>query len=142
MNNDGVSNRQIGGLLSISRNTVNTYIKLAKASDYSIGELLAMTPGQLDELFTAHTTLITNWYDELMAWFDNTRTRTWDPLPIAPYWNLNLKLHNKEIIDFFDNRSRNSYPKSFNAKQKAFRAAFKGVSNVKYFLFRIVKIYD
>jgi IS30 family transposase len=70
LHNDGVSNRQIGGLLSSSRNTVNTYIKLEKASDYSINELLAMAPHQLDELFTAHTTLITSRYDELMAWFD------------------------------------------------------------------------
>ena len=59
LHNDGVSNRQIGDLLSISRNTVNNYIKLAKASDYSIGELLVMEPHQLEELFTAHTTLIT-----------------------------------------------------------------------------------
>ena len=70
LHNDGVSNRQIGGLLGISRNTVNNYIKLARASDYSIEELLAMEPHQLEELFTAHTTLITNRYDELMVWFE------------------------------------------------------------------------
>nr|WP_321355528.1 IS21 family transposase [uncultured Draconibacterium sp.] len=70
LHNDGESNRQIGGILGISRNTVNNYIKLARASDYSIGELLAMDPHRLDELFTAHTTLITDRYDELMDWFD------------------------------------------------------------------------
>ena len=70
LHNDGVSNRQIGELLSISRNTVNSYIKLAKASDYSIKELLAMEPQELGELFTAHTTLITDRFNELMNWFD------------------------------------------------------------------------
>ncbi|QGY44721.1 IS21 family transposase [Maribellus comscasis] len=70
LHNEGLSNRQIGDLLSISRNTVNNYIKLAKSSDYSIREMLTMDPHQLGELFTAHTTLITNRYDELMAWFD------------------------------------------------------------------------
>jgi predicted DNA-binding protein YlxM (UPF0122 family) len=68
--NDGVSNRQIGELLSVSRNTVNNYIKLARASDYSTKELLAMEPHKLGELFTAHTTLVTDRFNELMTWFD------------------------------------------------------------------------
>ena len=32
---DGVSNRKIGSILGISRNTVNTYMQLFAASDYS-----------------------------------------------------------------------------------------------------------
>ena len=68
--NDGVSNRQIGELLSVSRNTVNNYIKLARASDYSTKELLAMESHELGELFTAHTTLVTDRFNELMTWFD------------------------------------------------------------------------
>lgn len=70
LHNDGVSNRQIGELLGISRNTVNNYIKLAKASDYSTEHLLAMDTHKLGELFTAHTTLISNRYDQLTDWFD------------------------------------------------------------------------
>ncbi len=70
LHNDGVSNRKIGELLEISRNTVNNYIKLAKASDYSIKELLLMDNHKLDELFTAHTTLITDRFNELMIWFE------------------------------------------------------------------------
>lgn len=70
LHNDGVSNRQIGGLLSISRNTVNNYMKLVNASGYSTKELLAVDNHKLGELFTAHTTLITNRYNELMTWFD------------------------------------------------------------------------
>jgi biotin operon repressor len=37
---DGVSNRKIGSTLGISRNTVNIYMKLFTASDYSFIELL------------------------------------------------------------------------------------------------------
>jgi transposase len=70
LHNDGVSNRQIGELLSISRNTVNNYMKLVNASDYSTKELLAMDAHKLGELFTAHTTLVTDRYGELMTWFD------------------------------------------------------------------------
>ncbi len=44
---DGESNRQIGELLKISRNTVNTYIRYFKACDYS-----------LKELFPSHTTIV------------------------------------------------------------------------------------
>lgn len=70
LHQDGLSNRQIGDLLGISRNTVNNYIKLAKASDYSPDELLAMDQPALGELFTAHTTLINDRFNELMTWFE------------------------------------------------------------------------
>ena len=54
----------------ISRNTVNSYMKLAKASDYSTNELLAMDYQKLGELFTAHTTIVNERFNELMTWFD------------------------------------------------------------------------
>ena len=38
---DGVSNRRIGSILGISRNTVNTYMRLFTASDYSFEECAA-----------------------------------------------------------------------------------------------------
>ncbi len=54
LHKDGVSNRQIGQLLGISRNTVNSYIKQVMGSDHSPEELLAMDSSSLEELFTAH----------------------------------------------------------------------------------------
>ena len=42
---DGMSNRQVGALLSISRNTINTYIQLFTASSWSLEELLGFQPG-------------------------------------------------------------------------------------------------
>lgn len=70
LHKDGLSNRQIGELLGISRNTVNNYIKLIKASDYSIDEILAMGNHELGELFTAHTTIVNERYNQLMTYFD------------------------------------------------------------------------
>jgi len=49
--------------------------------------------------------------------------------------------HYPEILNFFDNRSTNASAESFNAKLKAFRAQFRGVRDISFFLFRVCKIY-
>ena len=46
-----------------------------------------------------------------------------------------------DILNFFDKRSTNASDESFNAKIKNFRAQLRGISDVKYFLFRLQKIY-
>lgn len=49
--------------------------------------------------------------------------------------------HYEEILNFYNNRSTNAAAESFNAKIKAFRTALRGVIDVKFFLFRLAKIY-
>lgn len=49
--------------------------------------------------------------------------------------------HYKTILNYFDNRSTNASAESFNAKIKAFRAQFRGVVNIGFFLFRLTQIY-
>ena len=49
--------------------------------------------------------------------------------------------HYENILNVFDNRSTNASAESFNAKIKAFRRQIRGVVDVKYFLFRLCKIY-
>jgi len=49
--------------------------------------------------------------------------------------------HYDEILNFFINRSTNASAESFNAKIKTFRASLRGVSDMKFFLFRLSKIY-
>jgi len=49
--------------------------------------------------------------------------------------------HYPEILNFFDNRSTNASAESFNAKIKTFRATQRGVNDIKFFLFRLAKIY-
>jgi len=70
LHRDGFSNRKIAEQLGISRNTINNYLKLFKASEYSFEELLIMETGKLQELFTAHTTINNDRFNELMNYFD------------------------------------------------------------------------
>lgn len=49
--------------------------------------------------------------------------------------------HYDKILNYFNNRSTNASAESFNAKIKAFRATQRGVRDVKFFLFRLCKIY-
>lgn len=52
-----------------------------------------------------------------------------------------IENHYERILNFFVNRSTNAAAEAFNAKIKAFRAAFRGVVDMKFFLFRIAKVY-
>ncbi len=46
-----------------------------------------------------------------------------------------ITINYKSILNYFVNRSANASAESFNAKIKAFRAKFRGVKNVEFFLF-------
>lgn len=52
-----------------------------------------------------------------------------------------IQQHYEHILNFFDNRSTNASAESFNAKIKGFRAQFRGVRNIPFFLYRLTKIY-
>ena len=52
-----------------------------------------------------------------------------------------MSIHYQNILNYFDNRSTNASAESFNAKIKAFRAQFRGVRNIEFFLFRLSNIY-
>ncbi|MDV3633528.1 LuxR family transcriptional regulator [Elizabethkingia anophelis] len=67
---DGYSNRNIGLTLGISRNTVNHYMKLFKASDYPMEALLSFDQNHLRSQFPAYTTIDNKRYDELMLYFE------------------------------------------------------------------------
>jgi transposase len=49
--------------------------------------------------------------------------------------------HHEDILNFFINRSTNASAESFNAKIKSFRASLRGVNDMKFFLFRVSKIF-
>jgi transposase len=46
-----------------------------------------------------------------------------------------------EILNFFDHRSTNANAESFNSKIKGFRANLRGVTDVRFFLFRLEKLF-
>lgn len=49
--------------------------------------------------------------------------------------------HNTTIINYFDSRLTNASAESFNAKIKAFRSQFRGVGDIKFFMFRLATLY-
>lgn len=52
-----------------------------------------------------------------------------------------LENHMENILNFFDSRSTNANAESFNSKIKLFRANLRGVTDVKFFLFRLGKLF-
>ncbi len=48
--------------------------------------------------------------------------------------------HYDTILNYFLNRSTNAGAESFNAKVKAFRSQFRGVTDIPFFLFRLSKL--
>ena len=50
--------------------------------------------------------------------------------------------HNTTIINYFEQRLTNASAESFNAKIKAFRTQFRGVGDIKFFMYRLSKLYS
>lgn len=49
--------------------------------------------------------------------------------------------HNITIINYFENRLTNASAESFNAKIKALRSQFRGVTDIRFFMYRLAKLY-
>jgi len=52
-----------------------------------------------------------------------------------------IEYHLVDILNFFNKRSTNANAESFNSKIKGFRANLRGVTDVKFFLFRLGKLF-
>ena len=52
-----------------------------------------------------------------------------------------LELVFEGILAFFNNKSTNAHAESLNAQIKLFRANLRGVTDTKYFLYRLQKIF-
>lgn len=50
--------------------------------------------------------------------------------------------HNQTIINYFESRLTNASAESFNAKIKAFRTQFRGVGDIRFFMFRLATLYS
>lgn len=50
--------------------------------------------------------------------------------------------HNETIINYFEDRLTNASAESFNAKIKAFRTQFRGVGDIKFFMYRLATLYS
>ena len=52
-----------------------------------------------------------------------------------------IRLHEENLLNYFINRSTNAAAESFNAKLKGFRALVRGVTDKKFFLFRVATLF-
>jgi len=52
-----------------------------------------------------------------------------------------ITINYRAILNYFINRSTNASAESFNAKIKAFRAQFRSVKNLEFFLYRLTTIF-
>lgn len=71
------------------------------------------------------------WFNDVEAW-------------AYPQFNAVVRTftnHYDRILNFFDERLTNANAESFNAKIKKLRASFRGVAEVKFFLFRVAKLF-
>lgn len=50
--------------------------------------------------------------------------------------------HNTTIINYFERRLTNASAESFNVKIKAFRTQFRGVGDIKFFMYRLSMLYS
>ena len=50
--------------------------------------------------------------------------------------------HNVTITNYFERRLTNASAESFNAKIKAFRTQFRGVTDIKFFMYRLAMLYS
>lgn len=75
---------------------------------------------------------LARWYNEVEALGNNEFNKVLDT----------FENHNVTIINYFEDRLTNASAESFNAKIKAFRSQFRGVGDIKFFMFRLAKLYS
>jgi len=76
--------------------------------------------------------------EKLDNWYKKTEEKGFKSFITAMQ---SVKNHEGWILNYFPERSTNASAESFNAKLKGFRSIVQGVTDKKFFLFRIAKIY-
>ncbi|MGL5562188.1 MAG: ISAon1 family transposase [Tannerellaceae bacterium] len=74
----------------------------------------------------------------LARWYDKVEKSGYKSFNII---GNTLYENSEQVLNFFINRVTNAFTEAFNAKTKAFRASLRGVIDVKFFLFRLTKLY-
>lgn len=92
--------------------------------------------------------LFRSWYENsankqqakegLLKWYKKVDEENIEPFLVVAE---SIKAYEDTILNYFNNRSTNASAESFNAKLKGFRALVRGVRDIKFFLFRVAKLY-
>lgn len=77
-------------------------------------------------------------FKKLALWYNEIEAAGIDSFKTV---SRSVQQHYLSILNFFNNRSTNASAESFNAKIKAFRAVYRGVRDIEFFLFRLTNIY-
>lgn len=75
---------------------------------------------------------LARWYNKVEAFNDDGLAKV-----IETFEN-----HNATIVNYFEDRLTNASAESFNAKIKAFRTQFRGVGDIKFFMYRLATLYS
>ena len=75
---------------------------------------------------------LARWYNEVEGFGNNEFNKVLET----------FENHNTTIINYFERRLTNASAESFNAKIKAFRTQFRGVGDIKFFMFRLATLYS
>ena len=75
---------------------------------------------------------LARWYNEVEAFGNDEFNKVLET----------FENHNTTIINYFKRRLTNASAESFNAKIKAFRTQFRGVGDIKFFMFRLATLYS
>lgn len=75
---------------------------------------------------------LARWYNEVEAFGNNEFNKVLET----------FENHNTTIVNYFERRLTNAAAESFNAKIKAFRTQFRGVGDIKFFMFRLAALYS
>lgn len=75
----------------------------------------------------------------LARWYNNVEAFGYDGFSkvIETFEN-----HNDTIVNYFEERLTNASAESFNAKIKAFRTQFRGVGDIRFFMYRLATLYS
>lgn len=76
--------------------------------------------------------------EQLENWFKKIEKYAYESFITAAH---SIEIHQETILAFFINRQTNALAEAFNSKIKAFRATFRGVRDIKFFLYRVSLIF-
>lgn len=74
---------------------------------------------------------LARWYKDVEMFGENSLNKVLDT----------FESHYRTIINYFEGRLTNASAESFNAKIKALRTQFRGVGDIKFFMYRLTKLY-
>lgn len=76
--------------------------------------------------------------ENLNKWNEKVKHYNFDSFTTA---SASINNHKETILNYFVNRTTNALAETFNSKIKAFRSVFRGVRDIKFFLYRVSLIF-